>query len=1025
MSTTDPDRFAAHDPATDPAVLADIAYRRPDLRPAIAAHPGAYPALLEWLAQLADPAIDAALAIRAQEEAPAPPVHAPAETQPLASPAPTEPHPAEPHPAEPRVAAPDNSPTDPPPPTDVHPATDAPSPTGPRRRRGPVIASVAAVAVALGGIGVFALPALLSDDAQPASGDAGGSPTTRASTDADTDADTDAAPAAGATILAGFTPTESDDLSQGAEVMWRFVLSEAHPELAGGILAQTEVPMGGASFDADLDGAGSWLVAEQSLALVQVGATWVAPYFDGAGRRGLLGLDPRSGEYRWHTTIEDLRSCAGTVSDGRLVCLGAGRLVFVDGSDGTLDELPVDRGTRGAILDASGDRILLWALGAGAASSVTALLDLSGTVLWQVEHPFLGAAFSSSVGVVAAQVTSDEVLFGNGTFAQVISLDDGSLLADVTGAAVLGADRHLLVDDTGYPDELLEIADVSFEHMTISTINAPGEVPGSYLRLDQSGVPAAYALYGADGLFYAIDVIDGGERWWASHYPMEPSEDVYVFGDCCHRAGIDTSTGALRWQTEAVSTTIRSAIVGEVLVVADREGGTLQGHALATGERLWTTQADGDGAGFVNSPPGTLVADQGSGGGLVRYGPVAGGAVAALTADLPECPGGMEAVSWSAWPGGWVIVCAPPGGGTGVFQASDAQLGQWTSEAITVTHDWSVQCAIAPDGGELCVRAEPALAELSTTGGGETSSVVVEASWFLGRGPGGAGVGATPPAHLPVCPAGTVPLSWGTWEGGWVLFCGTDARTPTHAFAEGIIDAASEDVDVASSGGGYCADVDGGQRLCAYASPATVELIGGDGTGTDGAGGDGAGGGRLQYSLDSSWTVGVGAGGAGQGQGAYGVDNPEATAADQVRYLSEILDRSAAARSDLITAVESLLACEGTSFVGEILAIEAVTQNRRDLLAALDAAPVDRIDNGGDVISQLSESLGHSLQADIAFGEWARAVDSGGCGAGDQHRQDGVDSSGEAQRAKAVFVETWNTTIAPAYGVPTVSAAEI
>lgn len=51
MSTTDPDRLAAHDPATDSAALAAIAQRRPDLRPAVAAHLRAYPELIEWIRQ--------------------------------------------------------------------------------------------------------------------------------------------------------------------------------------------------------------------------------------------------------------------------------------------------------------------------------------------------------------------------------------------------------------------------------------------------------------------------------------------------------------------------------------------------------------------------------------------------------------------------------------------------------------------------------------------------------------------------------------------------------------------------------------------------------------------------------------------------------------------------------------------------------------------------------------------------------------------------------------------------------------
>lgn len=46
----------------DPAQLQELAADYPAYRPAVARHPAAYPALLEWLAELHDPEVDAALA---------------------------------------------------------------------------------------------------------------------------------------------------------------------------------------------------------------------------------------------------------------------------------------------------------------------------------------------------------------------------------------------------------------------------------------------------------------------------------------------------------------------------------------------------------------------------------------------------------------------------------------------------------------------------------------------------------------------------------------------------------------------------------------------------------------------------------------------------------------------------------------------------------------------------------------------------------------------------------------------------
>jgi len=66
---TQPENYTAaqaSDPQTSGQTLADIAAQRPDLRPAVAANPSAYPALLDWLKSLGEPAVDAALASRAQ-----------------------------------------------------------------------------------------------------------------------------------------------------------------------------------------------------------------------------------------------------------------------------------------------------------------------------------------------------------------------------------------------------------------------------------------------------------------------------------------------------------------------------------------------------------------------------------------------------------------------------------------------------------------------------------------------------------------------------------------------------------------------------------------------------------------------------------------------------------------------------------------------------------------------------------------------------------------------------------------------
>ena len=75
--TQDQARDLALDPTTPAAQLAEIATHRPDLRALVAAHPNAYPALLEWLRGLGDPAVVAAVDARPGTAAPLAPVSHP------------------------------------------------------------------------------------------------------------------------------------------------------------------------------------------------------------------------------------------------------------------------------------------------------------------------------------------------------------------------------------------------------------------------------------------------------------------------------------------------------------------------------------------------------------------------------------------------------------------------------------------------------------------------------------------------------------------------------------------------------------------------------------------------------------------------------------------------------------------------------------------------------------------------------------------------------------------------------------
>lgn len=65
LPSPNPRAAEARDPETPLALLADLAYDHPELRSVIAENPSTYPELIEWLRELQDPAINAAIARRA------------------------------------------------------------------------------------------------------------------------------------------------------------------------------------------------------------------------------------------------------------------------------------------------------------------------------------------------------------------------------------------------------------------------------------------------------------------------------------------------------------------------------------------------------------------------------------------------------------------------------------------------------------------------------------------------------------------------------------------------------------------------------------------------------------------------------------------------------------------------------------------------------------------------------------------------------------------------------------------------
>lgn len=264
------------------------------------------------------------------------------------------------------------------------------------------------------------------------------------------------------------------------------------------------------------------------------------------------------------------------------------------------------------------------------------------------------------------------------------------------------------------------------------------------------------------------------------------------------------------------------------------------------------------------------------------------------------------------------------------------------------------------------------------------------------------------PGVLPACSSGASDLAWATFTHGWLSVCGQALGDPTQwRLSTGGVTLESEQVTFDSSLRRYTAFFSDDSTAWLSWAPAMVGWTDPDGTIV------------AQTSVTTIWFAGLGS--QKPASGSFGVPVPTDTAADQVRYLSEIIAKSQAARADLTKAVVAVRACKlGVGgYASEVSTIEAVADNRYDLLDALESAPVDKVPDGVTLINELRQGLWFSYQADKAYLEWATAVDSLGCGAGSE--ADAKALSAEAGKWKTAFADRWNSTIAGAFGVPTVA----
>lgn len=363
----------------------------------------------------------------------------------------------------------------------------------------------------------------------------------------------------------------------------------------------------------------------------------------------------------------------------------------------------------------------------------------------------------------------------------------------------------------------------------------------------------------------------------------------------------------------------------------------------------------------------------------------------------------------------------------------------WSTDAITPLDDGVV--AISQDGrvgafdgftGEALWEMDIPGAAVSFPPRGELAVISTDHTTLSrivpGRSAPAVSSAVVLPEDVPECPGDTILLARAELPNGWVLVCGYYAGQPTYmavhlngtgtggssgttttATGGHSGDFVSETVVYDAASGRYTATGSDGAVVWLDYAPATLGWRSAEGVTL------------AQESVVYIFFVELGEGGEAQGTGDYDVEAPERTAEAQVAYFSEILRRSEAARAELGPAVAAVRECTASDgdYSSQIATIESVRDNRSELLAAIQAAPVDQVPDGTALVDELSAALTASYDADVAYLDWAEDADSNGC---DPNGGDIAASYTErAGVTKTTFAEHWNSTIAGEFGVPEVS----
>jgi hypothetical protein len=733
-------RRAASDPTTPRAMLADLAYDHPDLRVAIALNSSTYEGLLEWLSELDDGDVTAALAQRAAGNSGAPSV--------METATPVEPAPAEP----------------------VTPS--APAPRTSRRLKISLIAAAAVIAVVglvLGGMYAFA------SFAHP-----------------------NGSLSAGGALTAAGSPTPATDYRFGATKTWQTKVnvvassSEGSGEQNPGVrrypgLWLVTWPGGGSGsggFTNDsllglnpATGAVKWSLSPSSLtcatSLVSGALPCVDPY------ASLLSvLNPSTGKPA-NSSLNGTPSNAVSSYGGDIV---------------TSYETPSDTEAVDTIERVKLDGTVVWKKSASCGES-----SEDGGLTFLPADELYGEAVSASevksneAYLFGACLNGDINLDSGAINADASTVDDGCLqytpFDDSDGLYTYGdaceATKYPMLIPRGSSTLTAITLDAYFNDSNDSPFPtvwsadlADADLAENDNEQNAIAYVGAHALLASAGHLYGVDTAQG-PTWEQTGtfsgdnnisllpiYPTKANTPVLALeGDHDTVVRLDPGYGAARVSVEPAK--FPACPMGETPVSfttwSKGKGATLvcQGFAstvtvflIVDGTTYTSTAGSITPTGYYAEFGGGVSVDVGLGGWAAwvgsgnkttlhvassgwQTGAVHASAYPALSGDVEACPAGTHPLSLSTWDGGWLLTCGEKATTITKFIYVD---GSAHGSGNSMTAQGGQSCGTTSTGHQVCVSASPAVVAFLAKGGSQTQHSV-DANYVVGEGFSGAGKG--------------------------------------------------------------------------------------------------------------------------------------------------------------------------------------------------------------------------------------------------------------------------------------------